>query len=67
MQRPGQEATVKALSLKEIVVKRRSSFAEGIAAEEFGGRYFGWRQWREFEDLDVEQLEARRYEAIWSR
>ena len=58
---------VEALSLKEIHVKRRRSrFAEGIAAEEFGGRYFGWRQWREFEDLDVEQIVARRF-AAWAR
>ena len=56
------------LSLKDFDVKRRrSSFAEDIAAEEFGGRYFGWRQWHEFKDLDVDQIEARCYDARWSR
>ena len=56
------------LSLKDFDVKRRrSSFAEDIAAEEFGGRYFGWRQWHEFKDLDIVEIEARRYEARWSR
>ena len=56
------------VSITDINVKRRrSSFAEDIAAEELGGRYFGWRQWHEFEDLDVNQIEACRYETQWSR
>ncbi len=45
----------------------RSSFAEDIAAEEFGGRYFGWRQFHEVKDLDVVEIEARRIRAWWSR
>ena len=45
--------------------KRRSSFARDIAAAEFGGRYHGWRDWGEFEDLDPETLAEKRIRAIW--
>ena len=47
--------------------KRRAKFAEGIAADAFGGRYFGWREWREFDDLKPDDIDQRRYEAFWSR
>ncbi len=30
---------------------RLADFAEQAAAEEFGGRYFGWRQWDTFRDI----------------
>ena len=60
---------MEALSLKDFDVKRerRASFARGMAAEAFGGRYFGWREWAEFEDLDAETIERRRFAAVWSR
>ena len=47
---------MKALGLKDRDVKR-AKFARGMAAEAFGGRYFGWREWADFVDLDVETIE----------
>ncbi len=68
MQRRGQSVTMKTVGTTGLDVKRlRAKFAFAAAAEEFGGRYFGWREWAEFEDQDVDQIEARRYEALWSR
>ena len=49
------------------VKRRRATFACAAAAEEFGGRYFGWREWAEFEDLNVEQIETLRCDALWRR
>ena len=52
------------VSITDLNVKLyRSSFAEDIATDVFGGRYFGWRQWHEFKDLDVVKIEARHFRA----
>ena len=48
------------------VKRRRSSFARAAAADAFGGRYFGWREWGEFEDEHADDIEERGYSAIWS-
>ena len=43
----------------------RVNFAEGIAAAEFGGRYYGWREWADHVDVEPETLVEKRQLAIW--
>ena len=45
--------------------KRRSSFASAVTASEFGGRYYGWREWANYQDIDPETLAEKRFRAIW--
>ncbi len=45
--------------------KRRSSFASDMAASEFGGRYFGWREWGDFTDISSKALAAKRKQVMW--
>ncbi len=45
--------------------RRQSNFARGIAASEFGGRYFGWREWGDFTDINPKTLAARRKRILW--
>ncbi len=45
--------------------RRQSNFACGIAASEFGGRYFGWREWGDFTDIHPKALAAKRRRALW--
>ena len=47
------------------VKRRRSSSAEDIAAEEFGGRYFGWRDWGGFTDIHPKPLAENRRRVLW--
>ena len=49
-----------------VVKRRRATFASAAAAAEFGGKYFGWREWREFIDDTPEQIVELRFVA-WSR
>ena len=35
-------------------------FAREAAAEAFGGRYWGWRQWTEFEDFAPAEVDRLR-------
>ena len=39
----------KPVRLTKALHRKQSNFARGIAASEFGGRYFGWREWGEFD------------------
>ncbi len=47
--------------------KRRSSFASDMAASQFGGRYFGWREWGDFSDINPKTLDAKRKLALWRK
>ena len=40
--------------------KRRAEFARLAAAEEFGGWYWGWREWDDFVDFAPRQVERLR-------
>ncbi len=63
-----RNVTMKPVATTDLHVKRRrSKFASGIAAEEFGwGRYLGWSEWDGFSDLKPPDIEERRVEA-WAR
>ncbi len=40
--------------------RHQPSFARGMAASEFGGRFWSWRQWGEFENFAPDNIEALR-------
>ncbi len=45
-----------------VAKRRRSDFAREIAASEFGpGRFYGWRQWGEFQDATPAEIYERRW------
>ena len=47
--------------------RRRSiSFARGIAAAEFGQRYYSWREWDGFVDLTPDETRHRRAKMVES-
>ena len=41
------------------------SFAQDLAASEFGGRYFGWREWADFTDISPKTLTEKRERVMW--
>ena len=57
----------KLVANRTYVKRRRSAFAIAAAAEEFGGQYFDWRRWGEFEDRKPDQIERLRHAAGWTR
>ena len=40
-----------------------SKFARDMAAEEFGGRFWGWRRWRDFRDVSPAEISSQRHVA----
>ena len=53
------------LSTHQLTAPRRSAFARDIAAAEFGGRYWGWREWADHVDVEPGTLAKKRFRAIW--
>ena len=56
---------VRTADLDQALEHKRARFARGMAAAEFGDRYYGWRDGEDHNDLDPEALAERRFRAIW--
>ena len=52
-------------ALNNTIEDHHERFVEGIAAAEFGGRYWGWREWADHVDVEPDTIAEQRKAAIW--
>ena len=53
------------LSTHPVIAPRHNDFARDLAASEFGGKYWGWREWAGHVDSNPDEITEKRLRAIW--